>query len=1114
MKLTIILMLFFTFHVTANTLAQRVTIVRNNIHLSEVFKDIEQQTGFHFFYDKALIQNTDPIDVTLKDATLQQALSTCLKGQQLTYNIVKNTVVIRKEQKTSLQTANISMPTVEQIPPPIPVHGVVKDEKGNPLMDASVIIKGTNKGTTTNVQGEFTIVVPDNKTILIISFTGYNNKEITVGNRTSINVSLTRTDDALNAVVITALGIKREAKSLTYSSQTVDTKSINEARELNVMNSLEGKVAGLSINSSGSGVGAQDYVVLRGNRSISGDSQPLYVVDGVPVRGDISNLSPDNIASITVLKGANAAALYGSSAQNGVIMITTLQAKEGVAKVSFNSNFMLQQPVLNIEFQNVYGQGQGGIYDKTSEFSWGPRMDGQKVDTWSIDPADSGKQYSLTPQPDNIINVFQTGYNMSDNVIASIGGKRTQTVVSYTFTDAHGILPGNNLKRHNVSLRINNQILRKLSLDTKIAYTNQKINNGYFGGRYNPTQMITEMPRSIQDQQLKNYDYVNENGLLIQNYFNPGSATGGNPYWILNRTPNDQLLERVIGLASLTYDFSEAFKLMVRLSVDQDNTSSEEKLYYNNYASAPSGRYTVTKSSDQLLDGDFLFSYKKIIAKNWNVEANAGGELKKVANNSLSSNTGAALIVPNFFTLSNTNLPVTSYDPGATTNKQSLYALATISWKNAIFLNATGRNDWSSTLPSDNWSYFYPSVGLSMVLSDLLKFPKFFNFAKIRASQAWVGNDAPAYMLRRTATFMAGGNNGFLQLGSTLPNSNLLPEKTSSAELGFNLRFFENRLGLDVTHYVTNTGNQLFTIALPVGSGAAQFYTNGGNIQNKGWEVLLSTTPVSNINFKWDFDINFSANSNLVKKISDQRPKVNLTPSGFVSNFIIQQGQPFGEIYSRGWLRDDQGRVLIATNGLPQLTNGLTVPIGNFNPKWQGSISNTFSYRNFNVSFLIEHRQGGAIVSGTEAILDGAGVTKRTLNGREGGLIFGENLFPGETAIMPDGSKNTIAINSETFWRGIGGRNSPVGEAFVEDATNTRLREFTIGWNLPKTLLKNSHVSNLRVSVVGRNLFFITRADKNLDPDFLNSVSPTALGTQQFTPITTRSYGVNLNVEF
>jgi len=237
MKLTIILMLFFTFHVTANTLAQRVTIVRNNIHLSEVFKDIEQQTGFHFFYDKALIQNTDPIDVTLKDATLQQALSTCLKGQQLTYNIVKNTVVIRKEQKTSLQTANISMPTVEQIPPPIPVHGVVKDEKGNPLMDASVIIKGTNKGTTTNVQGEFTIVVPDNKTILIISFTGYNNQEITVGNRTSINVSLTRTDDALNAVVITALGIKREAKSLTYSSQTVDTKSINEARELNVMNS-------------------------------------------------------------------------------------------------------------------------------------------------------------------------------------------------------------------------------------------------------------------------------------------------------------------------------------------------------------------------------------------------------------------------------------------------------------------------------------------------------------------------------------------------------------------------------------------------------------------------------------------------------------------------------------------------------------------------------------------------------------------------------------------------------------------------------------------------------------------------------------------------------------
>jgi len=1109
MKLTTLCLLFACLHVTAGGIAQEITLNEKNSNLEKILKKIEYQTGYTFLYENKVLEKASLVTLHVDHASLDRVLGLCFTDQPLIYKIFGNTIVVKEK----IPGGNSKKEKEDNIaPPPLLVKGKVTNAKGDAVEGVSVTLKGTETGVITDAGGKYSITIPGDG-ILVFSYVGLTTQEVTVNNQSTINVKLQEARTALNEVVVTALGIKRETKSLTYSTQSVETKQLTEARELNVMNALEGKVAGLSINTSGSGVGADARVVLRGDRSISGDSQPLYVVDGVPIMGGPTDLSLDNIASINVLKGPNAAALYGSAAQNGVIIITTKKGSSGV-HVSFNNSFIAQQPVILTKFQNVYGQGQAGTYDKGSEFSWGPKMTGQMVNNWSLDPAMANTQYALTPQPDNIIDAFQKGYNLASNLTMSIGNEKTQALFSYTLTKAEGTMPGNDLDRHNVSLRITTQLSKKFSFDTKIDYMQQVINNGFFGGRYNPTQMIYQLPRSVQTSQLEDFEYTDANHFVKQNYFNPGSANGGNPYWIFKRAPNKTTRNRVIAMASLTYDFTHDLKLMVRTSYDGVNGGAENKFYNDNYASAPDGLYSVGRSTNSEFNGDFLLTYTKKVGKDWNFDVNAGANVKAQRNNTLFSSTGTAMIVPNFFTLSNTNLPITTYNPGPNQDIQSVYSFGRLGWKNAIFLDITGRNDWSSTLPSNNRSYFYPSAGLSAVLSDLISFPQQVSFAKIRASWAEVGNGATPYMLQRTATFSAGGDNGFLQLSSTLPNANLRPEKTKSLEGGLDIRFFKNRLALSVTAYKTNTVDQLFLVALPVGSGASQSYTNGGDVQNKGLEIVLSGSPIRTSDFHWDATLNFAINRNEVKKLSNGLTKLNLTPSGFFSNFVLEEGKPFGNIYSRGFLRDSLNNVIVGTDGLPKITNGQTVLVGNFNPDWTGSIMNSFSYKNLSLSFLIEHRQGGTIASETNAILYADGVTEQTLAGRDGSLIFGQNLFPNEKAVMDNGAKNTTKVTAENFWRSIGGRNTPVGEAFVDKATNTRLRELTLGYTFSKKLLGGLPFSNVKLSLVGRNLFFFYRASPNLDPDFMNDVTPTSEGTQAFTPATTRSYGVNLKIDF
>lgn len=994
------------------------------------------------------------------------------------------------------------------------VTGTVTDSDADaPLPGVSVLVKGTTTGTITDIDGQYSISIPSSATTLVFSYLGYGRQELIIGNSNVLNVSLKAEESALSEVVVTAFGLEREKKSLTYTVQDVGTRELTEARELNVMNSLSGKVAGLSINRGGSGVGSATRVILRGNRSISGDSQPLYIVDGVPARG-IENLNPDDIESINVLKGPNAAALYGSRANNGAIVVNTKRGKQGF-NVSLNTSYMFDQPLLLTNYQDVYGQGSGGVYTPASEFSWGPRMDGQQVAQWSMAEGKAGTNYPFSPQPNNVRDFFQTGHNMATTLSVSGGTERSQTYFSYTYSDAAGVVPDNDLKRHSINLRLTNKLTDNLTLDSKINYIRQDISQSIPQDENyaNPGRHIYRLPRNIRTEDISQFEYVNSAGLLRQNYFNPGSNGGANPYWANNRNLRTNSLDRMIAFTSLNYKLAEGLSILARAAMDRSFGGDTNTQYNDSYIIAQDGRFSVGSSEAMEINTDFLISYEKTLSQDWFFNVNVGGNARKDRNTALSSNTGGQLVVPNFFALGNTQQVLSSYNIGSPRDVNSLYAFGQFAWKNAVFLDITARNDWSSTLPRDNWSFFYPSVGLNAVISDLVEMPTWLTFAKLRGSFAEVGNDTSPFQLQRQAAFGAGGRAGYLSLNTTLPNANLLPETTQSIEVGADLRFIDNKVGLDFTYYKTNSFNQLFTVGLPVGSGASQFFTNGGNVQNEGIEAVITLTPIRRADFEWSITSNFARNISLVKEINDERPSVEIGGS-FLTRFRIEEGSQFGEVYSRGYLRDDQDRVIIGANGIPRTTPGFTVRVANYNPIWLGGIQNSFNYKNFRANFTIDFRQGGSITSFTNAIIYADGLTEETLPGREGGLIFGQNFMEHEKAVLETGEPNNIPITSEQFWVNMGGRNAPIGEVFTVSATNVRMREAVVGYNIPAKKLEGLPINSVSINFVARNLFFFLNEAGNLDPDVTVGTGSNSGGRESFAPPTARSFGFNLNLGF
>ncbi|MCE6991546.1 SusC/RagA family TonB-linked outer membrane protein [Dyadobacter sp. CY323] len=1002
------------------------------------------------------------------------------------------------------------------------VTGKVNDENGAGLPGANILIKGTTRGTNTDTEGNFSLSI-DGSGILIVSSVGYSSKEISVTPSVSnLTISLDPDIRNLGEVVVTALGISKEQKTLSYATQVINTENFSKARELNVANSLSGRVAGLDIVRSSSGVGGSSRVVLRGDRSITGNNQALIVVDGVPIDNSnfsptngnggrdasdgLSSINPDDIESINVLRGASATALYGSRAANGALLITTKKGtvRKGIG-VNINSTFQAENAMQLQNFQNVYGQGVEGKFFPNSEFSWGPKMDGQQVAAWGPDPETQGKTFAYSPNPNSYKDFYSTGTSFANSLSLTAGNEKVQTYFSYTNTNAKGIVSNNKLSRHNFNLRLSSQINSKLSFDGKITYLSEKIDNRQQTGESfaNLQRHILRLPRSISLEQAQNYDYVDPStGQLKQNYWNPGSNGGQNPYWIKNRVLAIDNRDRIYGFTSLNYKLTPWFTLMGRAGYDKYIDKFEGKWYTNTYTIADFGDYQTNWRDNSELNLDLFGLVSKQFSEDFKLEATIGGNIlqRDYVNHQTLNN---QLNRENLFVTTNARNSVTNRTI-TQTRKQGVFASADFIWKDALTVSASARNDWSSTLPKENQSYFFPSVGAAAVLSSLFQLPAAISFAKVRGSYALTGNDARPYLLAQTYSYVAGGANGYIIRDNIKPFPDLKPEITTAQEVGLELKLFKNRIGLDLSLYKSNSKNQLFELALPPASGWTTQYINAGNVQNKGIELTMSLAPVKLNNFTWNIDLNYARNVNKVIKLSDELKILPLT-SDFMNFMRAEEGEPLGQIYSRGFARDNQGRVIVNPTGLPKVSDGTTVPLGTSRPDWTGGVTNRFSYKGFNLSFLISGRIGGVVTSFTNAVIYADGVTEETLAGRDGMVVEG---------VQADGSANTVSITSEAYWKFVGGRNTPIGEAFTYSASNIRLREATLGYSLPQSVIGKSPFQAVSLSLVGRNLFFLMNKAKGFDPELVAGSANTTVGLESFSMPPTRTIGVSLNLSF
>ncbi len=983
---------------------------------------------------------------------------------------------------------------------------VLSDEDNEPLIGASVVEKGTDNGTTTDFEGNFSLDISTFPTVLEVGYIGYGVKEMKLSQAQSGLEIRLREGELLDEVVVTALGIERKSKNLTYSVQQIDGGKLDEVRDANFANTLNGKVAGVVVNQGAGGPGSSTRIILRGNTSISGNNNALVVVDGVPVdnssrdqasddfggfnSGDgISNLNPDDFESVSILKGAAAAALYGSRAANGVILITTKSGTEGKVSVKVNSGVTVENPLLLPELQNTYTQGAGGTSNNTANGSWGA----------------AGTTYE-----DNVKDFFQTGVSTNTNVSLAGGNENTQAYFSYTNSYVRGIVPGNQLQKNNFNFRMKHKITSKLTFDGKVTYFLQGIDDKPKVGEENGTVMnIYKIPRSVSLTEAQ--DFENEDG--SPKYWT-SSAIYMNPYWMINRTNNFDDRDRVTMLGSLKYDLSDDISLMVRAAQDKSNDNAGFQFYNGTNILGSQGGdyilgngYVVEENYDILLTGDHDISEK------FRVNYSLGSALNK-QEQSYTVSTANGLLVPNQFQLQFARA-LASETSILRREQQSIYGTASFAYNDYLILDLTARNDWSSNLPAPH-SFFYPSVGLTFVASDAMNLPSAITFAKVRGSWTQVGNDASPFLLQQEFVLSQGGDGGLISQSATKAIPDLKPEETTSFEIGLDLRFLSNKIGLDFTYYKSNSVNQLVLSELPSGTGFSQEYINTGDIQNSGVEITLNAKVIEKTDFSYSTTLNYAANKNEIIELADGVDRLFLSSSfARTADPIIEKGGSYGDLYAEGWLQDDNGRYIVNDEGKPVGSGARSKKVGNFNPDFTLGWSNSLNYKNFSLSLLIDGRFGGVMTSGTEANLAFDGNAAYTEAFRDGGLVL--------DAVTEDGSPNTVAISAEDLWSTVSTGRYSWGEFFTYDATNIRIRELSLGYTFE--LNEKSPFEYIKASLVSRNLGFLYRGKAILDiqgiPERKMNFDPEInLGSGNFQGVeygnlpSTRSIGLNLKFGF
>ena len=1000
------------------------------------------------------------------------------------------------------------------------VRGTVTSSDGEPIIGANVIELGSNNGTVTDLDGNYQLKVGPNA-ILEFTYTGYVSQKFTVGTQTIINVTLAE-GVALSEIIVTALGISRERKSLSYAAQTIQGGQLTQVRDANFVNTLQGKVAGLVVTSASSGVGGATRVNLRGNRSIQSSNNALFVVDGVPVDNStpgqvgndfggyngsdgVANINPDDIESINVLKGAAASVLYGSRAANGVILITTKKGSAGAISVDVNSGAQFDAPLTLPQLQNEYGQGNGGAFGAKASASWGPKMNNQAVIDWT------GKAQGMVPQPNNISDFFQIGSSFNNSVGIKGGTDKVQSYFSFTNNQAAGVVPGNTLDRNTINLRISTNLSKKFSTDAKVTYVNQILNNKLRSGEESSEVMnLYKTPRSIRIEDMQNYE--SEAG--VPTYWT-SSSIYMNPYWTINRTSADEERTRTTGLVSATYQINDDIKVLARVSLDQYTDKGENTFYNNTLLFAWLGgtyqksfRQVQERNSELLLIGNKKLNNKVKLSYTFGVA--------DVARKSDFTQTSAnGLLVPNKFDLGFArNLAVGT--GLVERDLQSVFGSVQVSLKDYLYLDVTARNDWSSTLPAPH-SYFYPSLGLTAVLSDMVELPSFISFAKLRGSYTRVGNDAAPYLLTQTYSFSQGGVGGFINRDATQAFGELKPELTTSLEFGFDGRFFDNRMGLDVTFYKTNSINQLLSLPLAPASGFSNQYINAGDIENSGVELTLTGSPIKKNDLTWDVMLNYARNVNAIVAL---HPDIKQTfiSSGFVrtAGVLVKEGGAYGDLYADGWARTPSGQLIMDGAGKP-LVSSTQEYLGNFNPKFTLGLNNAFSFGKIRLNVLVDARIGGVMTSGSDASLAFDGSSAITTAYREGGWVL-----PGVTLSNNEYIPNTYPINAETFWTTVSKGRYSWGQVFTYDATNVRIREAAVGYDIT---INSQYVKKATLSIVARNLFFLAKGNAIIDipgiptrkmwfdPD-VNLGAGNYQGVEFGTLPSSRSIGLNLSLSF
>jgi TonB-linked SusC/RagA family outer membrane protein len=1009
---------------------------------------------------------------------------------------------------------------------------------GTPVPGVSVLLKGSTSGTTTDAEGKFSLSVPDpQNSVLVLSFIGFATQEIAVGNQSTINVVMQEDTQELSEVVVTALGIQRETKTLVYATQSVPTGQLTEVRDANnIINSFQGKIANAQINQGSGGPGSGARIVLRGNRSIQGSNNALIVVDGVPINnspantataaasdfGSIqssdgaSNINPDDIESVTVLRGASAAALYGSQAGNGVIVITTKKGTKDKISVNVNSGITSEKAFVLPKVQNSYGQGLGGLLNANVGDSWGAAMTGQSYTNTLGQPA------TYSAQPDNIKDFFRNGTSLNNSISVSGGSEKMQTYLSYTNKQVQGIVPKNDLQSHNINLRISNQISKKFSTDAKITYISQTIKNRPRTGEENaPVIDIYQMPRSMPLSVAQDYQTTDGLGLPTPSAW-PSTLNSiyQNPYWMLNQTAINQDRNRVMGFISMKYQIVPSLSLTGRANVDRTLDQDEQKYAQGTilWVSQPGGWYQQSKTTITQQWYDLTLAGEHKFGDDFKLDYRAGGIFQDNVNTVDATTANGLLVVNKFSTQFGRSTTATSTTIQQQT--QSVFAQGSLAFKEYLFLEASFRNDWNSALGKP-YSFGYYNVGLSGIISDMVTLPQPISFLKLNANFAKVGNGGVPQIRTNTFSFTQGAGNGFLARSLTKPIPDLKPEMVQNIEIGLDAKFFENRFGFNLNLYKSNSTNQLLKIGVPVGTGYQNKYINAGDIQNKGIEVVLNATPIKG-NLTWDIAYNLGINRN---KIVELYPTLKTTYLGDNSGYartatpIIVEGESFGDLVSRKWLRDANGNFVVdATSGLPVATAKQEY-IGSFNPKATMGLTNTFTYNRFTMRLLVDGRVGGIILDGTEMNLVFSGISKVTDQYREGGWNLG--------GVDKDGNRVEKTITAQQFWtagsESTSGKRYGIGEFFAYDATNFRMREISIGYNIP--VPSNFFIKSAKFSVVARNLFWLYRGSSildipglgkrkmQIDPD-MSLGNGNWQGVQYGTLPSTRSIGCNLNLTF